>query len=681
MNLVCFGHLPWSPMQKRNQSMVTCLQKEGIFRDIIFINPYVRLTDIVFKFNLQFRNVAKFWSWKRLLPGRVRDGVVALTTVFFGPQRAFACFNRLISLPYMSFIKNNYCKEEFILLINDFDPDREIFYKELIPAASKVVVDLSDDFLSFSEKEAKLAEIKSLIEYCISKADEVLCVNEAVLSKYDDHSGKFRVFKNGVSVEPFVNANYEPDFFAQYGIKRPVIGYMGWISKGRLDAGIVDAMARRFRDYSFVFLGQDVKGYCRELTKKYPNFRHLPAVAYGKMAKIVVNFDLAVIPHSINEHTSGNSLLKAYAFMAAKVPVVSTAASGLDEFKDIIDVASGSRDFCDLMEKNLKDKDALRLEKGFNLALGNSWEEKIKQIMPVFAGKSQRDKVSVCVTAYNEEKNISRCLDFIVRQQGVDIDEILVGVNSSTDSTKNIVESYAQKDNRVRVVDSPKGKANAWNVLNKQARNNLRFFQDGDCVAASDAYRKLLRELDDNDVIGASINRVTSGRSIIARIISFPRKYVRPYPLLNGNLYLMDYRKVSSSIEKRLNLTAMPGDNINDDVFLQMACPKVSVSEDIFVDIEVAGNIEEEINRFKRMCFGNLWLKQNFPQAYQEYSDKINAYRKRFSKFYQLTYLFRAMSIFEMLLFIFVMPVKFVLFRYIHSRAKSTTSALEFNWS
>ena len=88
-------------------------------------------------------------------------------------------------------------------------------------------------------------------------------------------------------------------------------------------------------------------------------------------------------------------------------------------------------------------------------------------------------KVSVCIPAYNEEDSIIKCLTSVSNQESIEIDEILVGTNLSTDRTDELVNAYAKKDSRVKVVTSLKGKANAWNALNREAKNSLRIFQDG----------------------------------------------------------------------------------------------------------------------------------------------------------------------------------------------------------
>lgn len=65
-------------------------------------------------------------------------------------------------------------------------------------------------------------------------------------------------------------------------------------------------------------------------------------------------------------------------------------------------------------------------------------------------------KVSVVVPCYNVEKYLHQCLDSIVNQTLRDIEIICVN-DGSTDSTLSIMQEYAAKDERVKIIDKPNG--------------------------------------------------------------------------------------------------------------------------------------------------------------------------------------------------------------------------------
>lgn len=54
-------------------------------------------------------------------------------------------------------------------------------------------------------------------------------------------------------------------------------------------------------------------------------------------------------------------------------------------------------------------------------------------------------QVSVCVVTYNQENYLVECLESLVKQQTNFKFEIIIGEDCSTDNTRTIVQSYAEK--------------------------------------------------------------------------------------------------------------------------------------------------------------------------------------------------------------------------------------------
>ena len=60
-------------------------------------------------------------------------------------------------------------------------------------------------------------------------------------------------------------------------------------------------------------------------------------------------------------------------------------------------------------------------------------------------------KVSIIVPIYNSEKYMSKCIESILNQTLSEIEIILVN-DGSTDNSRKIIENYAKKDNRIKVI-------------------------------------------------------------------------------------------------------------------------------------------------------------------------------------------------------------------------------------
>lgn len=66
---------------------------------------------------------------------------------------------------------------------------------------------------------------------------------------------------------------------------------------------------------------------------------------------------------------------------------------------------------------------------------------------------TMKAKVSVIVPVYNMEKYLWQCLDSLVDQTLKEI-EIICSNDASTDSSLEILQEYAAKDSRVKIIDS-----------------------------------------------------------------------------------------------------------------------------------------------------------------------------------------------------------------------------------
>ena len=61
-------------------------------------------------------------------------------------------------------------------------------------------------------------------------------------------------------------------------------------------------------------------------------------------------------------------------------------------------------------------------------------------------------KISVILSAFNEEKFIRKAIESVINQTLEDIEIIIIN-DGSTDKTLDIINSYARNDNRITVID------------------------------------------------------------------------------------------------------------------------------------------------------------------------------------------------------------------------------------
>lgn len=117
--------------------------------------------------------------------------------------------------------------------------------------------------------------------------------------------------------------------------------------------------------------------------------------------------------------------------------------------------------------------------------------------------------ISVLVPAYNVDLYIEKCISSIINQSFDNL-EIIVVDDGSTDQTGNILDEFAKKDDRIKVVHKPnEGLVMARRDALALAEGNLVGFVDGDDWIEPNMYEKLFDAMQQT---GADI--VTSGRII-----------------------------------------------------------------------------------------------------------------------------------------------------------------------
>ncbi len=100
-------------------------------------------------------------------------------------------------------------------------------------------------------------------------------------------------------------------------------------------------------------------------------------------------------------------------------------------------------------------------------------------------------KVSVAIPIYNAEKYLRQCLDSIIHQTLQDLEIICIN-DGSTDNSLSIIEEYAQKDSRIKVINKPNaGYGHSMNMGLDAATGEYFGIVDADDYILPDMYQTL----------------------------------------------------------------------------------------------------------------------------------------------------------------------------------------------
>ena len=124
--------------------------------------------------------------------------------------------------------------------------------------------------------------------------------------------------------------------------------------------------------------------------------------------------------------------------------------------------------------------------------------------------------VSIIIPAYNAEKYIGACLDSVISQTYKNI-EIVVVNDGSSDRTKEIIENYAEKDKRIKLISTENGGVSrARNIGMDNSKGEFFTFVDADDGLFENSVQILLDTMNETngDIVSAGAIRAVFGEEI-----------------------------------------------------------------------------------------------------------------------------------------------------------------------
>ena len=107
-------------------------------------------------------------------------------------------------------------------------------------------------------------------------------------------------------------------------------------------------------------------------------------------------------------------------------------------------------------------------------------------------------KISVIVPVYQTEQYLSKCLDSILNQSLKEL-EVIVIDDGSKDNSPKIIDEYARRDSRIRVVHKAnEGQGIARNIGIDMASAKYVTFVDSDDWVDTNVYENILNRIEDS---------------------------------------------------------------------------------------------------------------------------------------------------------------------------------------
>lgn len=222
-------------------------------------------------------------------------------------------------------------------------------------------------------------------------------------------------------------------------------------------------------------------------------------------------------------------------------------------------------------------------------------------------------KASVIIPAYNEEKNITKCLDSLVTQKSTYSFEVIVVDNNSKDKTSKIAEGFKKKLNLKIIGEKKQGRGAArWRGF-KEAQGDYLLSLDADTIVPENWLETLVNTLKSKYIAGVSSKVKIDDCSWLTNVtFSITQPLVlKFYRLLFGHYWLNGF---SSGIKREVYLKSggfNPNLQAQEDLDLGFRVAKYGQIKTIDLVVYFSGR------RFKHgIIAGSLPYFKTFIQLY-----------------------------------------------------------------
>lgn len=231
----------------------------------------------------------------------------------------------------------------------------------------KVVYDCMDELSLFKGAPSELIQQE---KFLLSEADIVFTGGKSLYESKSKAHSNVHCFQSSVEREHFEKALMDipvPDDIQK--INMPIVGYFGVIDE-RIDLGLLHSTALARPNINFVMIGPLAKIGEEDLPRE-KNIHYLGMKSYKILPNYLKAFDVAMMPFALNDATKYISPTKTLEYMAAGIPIISTAIKDVvRDYSHCIPIVKDAGEFSEELDKILI---------GSNDGLQKEYEEILKK--------------------------------------------------------------------------------------------------------------------------------------------------------------------------------------------------------------------------------------------------------------------------------------------------------------
>ncbi|WP_082491827.1 glycosyltransferase [Duganella sp. Leaf126] len=254
-----------------------------------------------------------------------------------------------------------------------------------------VVYDCMDELSAFRNPPRQLLQRESAL---LVMADLVFTGGPSLYEAKRPRHPDVHCFPSSVDTAHFARAldrsNSHP---LQAGIPHPRLGFYGVIDE-RFDIALIAAMADAHPHWQLVLVGPVVKIAPADLPQR-PNIHYLGQQAYQALPQLLAGWDVCLLPFALNAATRFISPTKVLEYMAAELPIVSTAITDVAEpYGDIVAIGHDHRQFIARCEAALQLAPEGHIEMAAHMrgvVARTAWDETVDRMRALIDRRARAD--------------------------------------------------------------------------------------------------------------------------------------------------------------------------------------------------------------------------------------------------------------------------------------------------
>lgn len=228
--------------------------------------------------------------------------------------------------------------------------------------------DIIDDFPAFPWAPPIAREYDNAL---LEHADSVTTGTYELWNQHRGRRPDAEFIQCGVDFDAFNRAAGPPPSDV-IRLPEPRLGYIGSVSD-RLDFDLIRKLAERFSHGSVILVGP-IRMREEDLPRAH-NIHYLGLKPHAELPRYAQSFTVGLIPFLVNEATVKLNPVKTLEYLAAGIPVVSTALPDVMRFfSTAVDVARSHEEFLQRIEQLVEYPDVNKIRCGVDLARSSSWE-------------------------------------------------------------------------------------------------------------------------------------------------------------------------------------------------------------------------------------------------------------------------------------------------------------------